>query len=93
MRKRARTDGNQEQIVRELRKLGATVAITSQLGGGFPDLAVGFRGKTFLLEVKDPSQIPSKRRLTTDERAWHGAWSGHVAVVETLEDALQEIEK
>ena len=93
MRQRARKDGNQDLIVKDLRNMGASVAITSQLGGGYPDLTVGWCGKTYLMEVKDPTQVPSKRKLTPDEEKWHKAWAGHVSVIETTLDALKEMSK
>jgi hypothetical protein len=68
-----------------------SVYSTASLGKGFPDLTVGFRGKTFLLEIKDPDQPISKRRLTKDETLFHEKWSGHVAVVETIEQAFAAV--
>jgi small-conductance mechanosensitive channel len=56
MRRAARVDANQEQIVSALRAAGAYVWII-----GLPvDLLVGFRGHTFLVEIKSTS----KKRLT-----------------------------
>ncbi len=83
-------DVNQPALVRQLRGIpGVSVAITSQLGCGFPDLVVGVAGKNLLLEVKDPDNPPSKRALTEDEQNWHEAWRGQVSVVETLDDVLE----
>ena len=48
-----RADNNQESIVKALRACGATVHITNQVGGGFPDIAVGIFGKNYLMEVKN----------------------------------------
>ena len=62
-----RTDANQPQVVKALRDAGATVAITSMVGDGFPDLVVGFRGETLLIEVKDGSKPKSEQALTPDE--------------------------
>ena len=56
-------DDNQNDIVTALRKAGATVRIISQ-GEGIPDLLVGFRGETMLMEVKDGGKPPSARTLT-----------------------------
>lgn len=86
-----RTDRNQSEIVRALRQAGASVHPTHELGKGFPDLAVGYRKKNFLLEVKDPLQPPSRKRLTPDEKVWHETWGGEVTVVETAEEALRLI--
>lgn len=89
--KAARTDSNQAEIVAALRRAGASVAITSSLGGGFPDLVAGLNGKTYLLEVKDGTKPPSKRRLTPAESRFHASWLGHVCVVETEDEALAAV--
>lgn len=49
MRRRARVDDNQAEIVKVLRQLGATVRPTHTVGDGFPDLVVGWRGKNYLV--------------------------------------------
>lgn len=85
------TDRNQDKIVGALRKVGASVAITSGLGRGFPDLVVGYRTRNILIEVKDGTAPPSKRRLTPDQQEWHDAWRGQVCVVESPEEALRAI--
>ena len=54
MRRRPKTDGNQSPIVHALREAGASVAITSAQGDGFVDLVVGFEGRNYLAEVKEP---------------------------------------
>lgn len=86
-----RVDANQPEIVARLREVGASVTPTHEIGRGFPDLAVGFRGVTYLFEVKDGSKPPSKRRLTPDEQEWHSLWRGQVAIIETIDDALRLI--
>lgn len=73
-----------------LRQLGATVSVLSGVGDGVPDLLVGFRGATFLLEVKDGSLPPSKQKLTPAEEKWHAEWrGGPKAVVASLDEALR----
>lgn len=86
MRRAARTDANQAEIVEALRQVGASVVLLHQVGGGCPDIGVGFRGHTYLLEIKAEGG-----RLTEDEREWHASWRGHVAVVYSVEDALRVI--
>lgn len=81
MRRVARVDGNQKKIAEIFRKAGASVACTHQLGHGFPDLVVGFNGRTILIEVKDGDKAPSARQLTEDERKFHSQWQGAIAVV------------
>lgn len=91
MRKHARKDNNQNELVEQMRDLGFHVAITHQLGGGFPDIVVGGYGLNFMFEIKDPDQPPSKRRLTPDEELFHTVWYGQVDVVETIDDVLAVI--
>ncbi len=68
MRRAARVDANQEQIVSVLRAAGATVWII-----GLPvDLLVGFKNHTFLVEIK----TNSKKRLTKLQKDFFENWSG-----------------
>lgn len=91
MRRAARTDDNQEQIVSALRQVGASVLIMSQLGGGAPDLAVGIFGRTYFLEVKDGSKPPSQQRLTPEEAIFQNEWKGHYRVVHNVDEAMAAI--
>lgn len=92
MRRAAKVDDNQEAIVAALRAAGATAQSLAQVGKGVPDLLVGYRRQSFLLEVKDPAQPPSKRALTADQQVWHRSWNGFpVAIVQTPDDALAAI--
>ena len=91
MRKAARVDANQEQVVSALRGMGATVQSLAATGKGVPDLLVGYRSKNYLLEVKDGAKPPSERRLTPDQEIWHGAWKGTVHVVNTPTEAVKVI--
>lgn len=88
MRRIARVDSNQSEIVEALRAIGATVQTLHQVGGGVPDLLVGFRGVNILLEVKDGKKPPSARRLTEAEYSWHVDWRGQVAVVNNVDEAI-----
>ena len=92
MRRAARTDANQPEIVKALRKVGASVAITSSAGDGFPDLVVGFRRVTYMLEVKDGSKPPCERELTPDQVKFHAGWfGGPCVVVNSAGEALAAI--
>lgn len=91
MRRAAKVDANQPEIVAALRKAGASVAPAHSMGRGFPDLVVGHMGKTYLVEVKDGSKPPSARKLNDLQVEWHEAWRGHCCVVETVEQALAVI--
>ncbi len=53
MRRAANVDRNQPEIVAALRAAGATVEYLHAVGGGCPDLLVGYRGANYVLEVKE----------------------------------------
>jgi len=92
MRRANRIDDNQNDIVAALRKAGATVRVISQ-GEGIPDLLVGFRGETILLEVKDGNKPPSARTLTPAEKKFFDEWEGGLCmVVKSVKDALELLE-
>jgi hypothetical protein len=91
MRRAAKVDANQAEIVAALRKIGASVQPLHAVGAGCPDLLVGWRGITTLLEVKDGKKPPSARKLTEDQVRWHAEWRGQVTVVETIEQAIEAV--
>jgi hypothetical protein len=92
MRRAAQVDANQGAIVEALRAAGYSVQSLAAVGGGVPDLLVGVRGVNLLLEVKDGSKRPSRRRLNPAQERWHAAWRGQVAIVFGPEDALGVVE-
>lgn len=88
----AATDDNQAIVVRALREVGASVTLLHRVGLGCPDLLVGFRRQTFLIEVKDGDKPPSARKLTPDQEIWHRIWRGlPVAIVLGPQQALAVI--
>lgn len=88
MRRAARVDENQGLIVKALRACGATVRVITQ-GDGIPDLLVGYRGHTILMEVKDGNKPPSARQLTTAEQIFFDQWTGgKLFIVNSVEEAL-----
>lgn len=90
--RRGRIDDNQRIIVDTLRTAGATVVLLSDVGKGVPDLLVGFRGVTLLMEVKDGKKPPSDRLLTPDQQRWHAEWrGGALAIVDSADSALRMI--
>lgn len=91
MRRAAKVDANQAEIVAALRAVGATVQPLHAVGQGCPDLLVGYRGINFLLEVKDGEKPPSARKLTPDQVSWHDTWRGTVHVVMNPKIALEII--
>lgn len=88
MRRAARIDANQTQIVSALRSVGASVELLSAVGKGCPDLLVGYRNENILMEVKDGKKPQSERKLTSDQIVWHREWKGVVHVVKSIDEAL-----
>ncbi len=88
----ARIDATQKEIVAYLREHGCTVQHLHQVGGGCPDLLVGYahNGKPFnvLLEVKD---VGKEEKLTPQQVIWHAGWRGQKAVVSNKDQALQVV--
>lgn len=87
----AKVDRNQAEIVEALRKAGATVTPLHTVGGGCPDLLVGYRRQNFLIEVKDWRAAKSDRELNDNQKEWHAGWKGQVAKVEDADAALAVI--
>jgi len=88
VRRRARKDENQNPIVGALAQAGIQAFDTSAVGNGFPDLVLGFRGKNYLIEVKNPTKPKADRQLTDDQKKFHGKWHGQVDKVETIDEIL-----
>jgi len=84
-------DGNEAGIVKDLRARGYLVQTLHQ-GGGVPDLIVSNGPRMVLVEVKDPAQPPSGRRLTPAQVRWHAEWrdagGADVYVCETVEQVM-----
>lgn len=89
MRRAARVDGNQVEIIEALRGVGAAVQPLHTVGQGCPDLLVSFRQRMFLYEVKDGRKPPSARKLTTHEKAWIANWKAPVYIVNSAAEALE----
>lgn len=92
-----RRDANEPAIVAALEAAGAYVQRLDE-GGGVPDLLVGFRGRTFLVEVKNPDAKgggkynTGGRWLTKDQADWLADWRGEPpAQVTTPAEALAAI--
>ncbi len=95
MRRAAKVDGNQKEIVTALKRVGALVLHTHQLKNCF-DILVAFRGKLYCMEIKDPEQPPSARRLTEGEETFKRrleATGNTYYIVETIDQAIETITK
>ncbi len=91
MRRAAKIDANQPEIVDGLRAVGASVEILSAVGNGCVDLLVGYKGGNYPIEVKDGSLPPSDRTLTPHQKSWHRDWQGKAYVANSLAEALMII--
>jgi len=88
-----RVDDNQQEIVKQIRRLGITVVHLHTIGKGCPDLLLGFKKKNFLIELKDSKKTTSQKKLTDDEKEFFDTWRGQVNKCETLDDILKIIEQ
>ena len=89
VRRAAKTDDNQAEIVAALRACGYSVLSLAAVGQGCPDLLVGHPTGNILIEVKDGSKSPSRRVLTDDQVEFFNAWRGPAYVAATVEQALE----
>ena len=76
-----RRDPNEPDIVRALRDVGATVKRLDDI-----DLLVGWRGRNFLLEVKD-----RKGALKPSQEEMVRTWRGQYEIVRSADEALRAI--
>lgn len=88
MRRAASVDANQPDIVAAFRRLGCSVQPLHNVGQGVLDLMVGYRGRSHVVEVKDGSKPPSKRRLTPDQQDWLDNWRGDKHIVESTDHVI-----
>jgi len=79
-----KVDLNQAQIVRALRKAGASVLVLSSVGQGCPDICVSYKGQTWYFEIKSPGG-----RLTQAEEVFAQTWQGNYQVIYSVEEALK----
>lgn len=83
-------DANQRRVIAVLRAHGASVEAIQGARAGVPDLLVGFRGVTRLVEVKPLVSETRRRELRETQEAWHRQWRGSpVCVVRTDADAVE----
>lgn len=88
----SKRDANERPILRGLRDIGAWYHQMDR-DAGF-DLLVGFRGRLFVGEVKDPAQPPSKRQRTVAEQitvAELELVDVPCPIWQTLDDVLRDI--
>ena len=81
MRRAARTDDNQDVIVKALRQIGVAVEVIKKP----VDLLVHYRGETALMEVKNADGFD---RFTKDQVEFIARWPGKIHVVRTVTEAI-----
>lgn len=84
MRWAARTDANQAEIVKALRKAGRSVVSLHRVGCDVPDLLVGNNGLNFLLEVKVEGGD-----LSPGQKEFAELWRGEVVTVRSASEAIE----
>ncbi len=91
-----RRDNNEKPIVEALKAAGAFVQPLDTTG--VPDLLVGYMGKTFLIEVKNPDAKGGGKyntgdgALTEAQSKWWAKWIGAQPIVVTnVAEALEAI--
>ena len=82
MRQVAKVDANQKAIVKALRAIGCTVYYIKEP----VDLLVGFRGRSFALEIKNPEVL---WKLTPQQVEFFRDFTGEAYIVEDDGQALR----
>ena len=91
-RMNAKVDNNHPKIVSELRELkGVTVRSVATIKN-FLDIIVGYNGKNYLFEIKDPKKPPSGRKLTAGEQKFMEMWTGQADLALTTQDIIKAID-
>lgn len=89
-----RTDANQNELVATAEAMGCSVFDTSAVGRGFPDSVIGLpNGYNLLVEFKDGSKPPSKRKKTGPQVILHNNWVGQIDTVSSREELVSLINK
>ena len=79
MRRAAKIDDNQREIVTALRKVGCEVLSTAAIGYGCGDLLVlGPDKKLYMMEIKNGDLPKSAQKLTPHQIEFHKRWPVHV---------------
>ena len=89
----ARVDQNQKDVIAEIRSAlkGCTVTDLSAVGKGMPDIIIGWKNRNWLIEIKNPKQKPSDRKLSDAQVRWHGKWAGQAHVAHSASEAIAVI--
>jgi len=82
-----RVDANHGEIVAAFRKAGCSVVSLAMVGSGCPDLLIGWRDRTILVEIKTETG-----ELRESQKKWNASWVGdRPCLVRSLEDVEKVI--
>ena len=76
-----KVDSNQVRLVKHARRLGASVQHLHAVGGGVPDIIIGYQGINYLCEIK-----AEQGKLNALQVSWFENWKGQVCVIRTEND-------
>ena len=97
MRRAAKVDKNQPEIVKALRELGVSVVDLSSVGAGCPDLLWGWRNEVGLIEIKcvggrrDKKPVNLIDCLTPDQRKFYFMFQGPIDVCWDIDEAIAAV--
>jgi len=86
-----RKDGNHAEILGYFEDMKCKIKDVSGIPG-FCDLIVKRGSQVRFVEIKDPTKVPSQRKLTKDEKEFHDYWGG-VEIVETFADVVDVVNR
>lgn len=82
MRRKAKVDDNQSDIVDALRACGCSVFSLASVGKGCPDLVIARAGRTYLAEVKNGFL---GWKMTDAQRKFRKKWNADIMIFDTVE--------
>jgi hypothetical protein len=93
MRRAAKVDRNQPEIVSALRKVGADVVSLAAVGDGIPDLLVGYSRRDGADRGEGRHEAAERAAADLDDQiGWHAAWrGGRCVVASSVAEALAAI--
>ena len=83
-----RVDENQKQLIHTFIALGASVLNLSTVGRGCPDLLIGYRGKSVLVEIKRDSKASYTESQVKFMQNWRG---GAISRIDSVDAAIRLI--
>jgi len=83
-----RVDENQKSLIHTFIALGASVLNLSTVGRGCPDLLIGYKGKTVLVEIKSSEKAKYTDPQIKFMQEWRG---GAVSRIDSVDAAIRLI--